>query len=127
MYRNNVDQAVLFQSLGGLLDYKSQLYDILGIASKQDLIAINGIVYNANEAGNFLWAMVIEYAGGLLSPNWLAEMGSKIQGRSDEPWEQKAISDGIKFGAKLRTTSTEEFKKEVLRRRLQFRTGERSY
>ena len=40
MYRNNVDQAVLFQSIGGLLDYKNQLFDILGIASKKDLIGL---------------------------------------------------------------------------------------
>ena len=41
------------ESVGGMLDYEHSAYDILGI-EKQMLIMIDGTVYNANEAGNFL-------------------------------------------------------------------------
>lgn len=72
--------------------------DILGI-NRNSLIEINGTTYNANEAGNFLWEMVIEYVGGRVSPNMIAELGTR--GRNDESWEQKAITSGRNYALEL--------------------------
>lgn len=113
LYKGNVEMATLSESIGGRLDYKNKAYDILGI-DRNSLIQINGVVYNANEAGNFLWGMVLEYHGGMVSPNTIAELGTR--GRKDEPWEQKAISAGRQFGEGL-TGNGNDFKKWVLQRR----------
>ncbi len=123
MYNGNVELAVLSQSLGGMLDYKKKLYDILSI-DDASLIEINGTTYNANEAGNFLWGMVITYAGGLISPNMVAELGTR--GRNDESWEQKAITSGSNYALEL-LKRDDNFKRKVLSQRLQFRAGEKQY
>lgn len=75
------------------------MFDIFGFNRRSFLIQINRIVYNPNEAGNFLWGMVLEYYGSLVFPNWLAQKGSK--GRDNERWELKAITAGRKFGLEL--------------------------
>ena len=116
-YMNNIERAVMVESVGGKLDYKNSAYDLLGI-NPQALLQINGNVYNANEAGNLLWGMVLEYTSTLFDPNWLAEAGTK--GRNDEPWEQRAISIGRALGRKL-TNSSAGFKNKVLEERLQNR------
>ena len=116
-YMNNIERAVMVESVGGKLDYKNSAYDLLGI-NPQALLQINGNVYNANEAGNLLWGMVLEYTNTLFDPNWLAEAGTK--GRNDEPWEQRAISIGRALGRKL-TNSSASFKNKVLEERLQNR------
>jgi RHS repeat-associated protein len=110
LYQNNILGAIKLESnaLGrldsdqNLLDFKSQLGNLFGIP-KSELIEIDGIAYNINEAGNYLWGMVIEYNSGLVypSPNDIAELGSQYQGRSDEPNEQKAITAGRSKGAEL--------------------------
>ena len=126
MYNGNVEQAVFEQSIGGILDYKNTLYRILGF-DRNSLIEINGVTYNANEAGNFVWGMVIEYAGGLISPNMIAELGTRFaQGRSDESWEQKAISAGRDYGIEL-LKRDEKFKRQIIFQRVQFRTGAKDY
>jgi RHS repeat-associated protein len=120
-HRNLILEAIYAQSIGGLLDYKNQLYQVLGIHAKS-LIAINGIVYNPNEAGNFLWGMVIEYFGGIISPNWIAQTGTRLaQGRDDEPWEQRAISAGRAYGISLYYSRNELFDRDVLHYRLIYR------
>jgi RHS repeat-associated protein len=116
LYNNSVEGAALHESgTRGLLDYKNIMYDMFGF-NRRSLIQINGIVYNPNEAGNFLWGMVLEYYGSVLSPNMGAEVKTRIgtngfNGRPDERWEQKAITAGRKFGLQLyknRTTKSED-------------------
>jgi hypothetical protein len=94
--KHPIEICVKQESVGfnKLLDYKWELYRILadyGIR-ENDLVAIDGMVYNANEIGNYIWGMVLVYHGIFPSPNWIAEAGTA--GRLDEPWEQRAISNG---------------------------------
>ncbi|MDR1583588.1 MAG: zinc-dependent metalloprotease, partial [Prevotellaceae bacterium] len=91
------EECVLRESVGfnKLLDYKWELYRILkdyGGIQVNDLVSIDGVVYNANEIGNYVWGMVLTYHGIMLKPNWLAEKGTK--NRNDEFWEQRAIMNG---------------------------------
>ncbi len=89
------EQVVKQQSIGGDLDFKNTLYSstLLNL-DRETLIEVDGITYNPNEVGNYLWGMVLDYKGIFVSPNLIAELGTK--GRHDEPWEQRAISNGIK-------------------------------
>ncbi|MDR0683280.1 MAG: hypothetical protein LBG15_15780, partial [Dysgonamonadaceae bacterium] len=121
-YDRYLDQPLEFcvkeESVGynKLLDYKWELYRILKDQGIQpnDLVAIDNIVYNANEIGNYIWAMVLSYHGILLNPNWIAEAGTK--NRNDEPWEQKAIDRGKEKANKLEIN-----RENVLQYRLEFR------
>jgi hypothetical protein len=93
---HSLEYCVLNESVGRnkILDYKWELYRILkdhGL-NENDLIAIDDVVYNANEIGNYIWALVLTYHGILPNPSWIAETGTK--GRNDEPWEQRAITNG---------------------------------
>ena len=61
------------------------------------LYEINGVSYNANEAGNYLWGYTAAYLGFSLND---AEFGAQEfvnrQGREfDEPWEVDAFKDGF--------------------------------
>jgi RHS repeat-associated protein len=92
------EQTVLHESNAGpwkskskLLDFKNSVYDLLG-TDKNKLIGIDGVLYNANEAGNYLWGLVLEEAGVIIDANTIAEEGTR--GRNDEPHEQKAITAG---------------------------------
>ena len=97
--KNSKEHAVLYESgagplksESGLLDFKNSLYSLFDF--KQDeLIAIDGVAYNANEAGNYLWGMVLREAGVMMNPKTIAQLGTR--GRNDEPHEQKAIQSGI--------------------------------
>jgi len=88
-----------------LLDYKWELYRILsdqGIKAN-DLVAIDGIVYNANEIGNYIWGLVLIYHGIIPNPNWIAEVGTEMaSNRNDEPWEQRAITLGKEKANKMK-------------------------
>jgi RHS repeat-associated protein len=72
-------------------DYKKQL-------DPETLYEINGVFYNSNEAGNFLWG----YTMARLGFSWgdvelMAHEGTKILTSTrtfDEPWELDAIRDG---------------------------------
>lgn len=120
LYKGGVERAMFGESVGGKLDYKNIAYSILGL-SRDVLLEINGTTYNANEAGNFLWGMILEYNGGLISPNMVAEYGTRVaSNRHDEPWEQKAISQGRAYGLKLLDQGN-SFKKGILSKRLEFR------
>lgn len=115
LYKGNVEAGMMKQSLGGLLDYKNELYKMFGF-NPRSLIKINGVVYNPNEAGNFLWGMVLEYYGGVVSPNLVAEWGTR--GRNDERWEQKAITAGRTYGEKLYQNKTTKSEDLILKHRL---------
>ena len=105
----SIDAAYTAESVGdgAELDYKFTVYSILGIESNS-LIVIDGITYNANEAGNFLWAAVNEYADevtdltALYDPSCAAQFKTLSgQTRFDETHEQKALDDGENYGIKM--------------------------
>jgi RHS repeat-associated protein len=105
------EQAVLHESNAGpltnstnLLDFKNVLYKIFDFNSNS-LIDIDGVAYNANEAGNFIWGMVLTEAGIMLNPKTIAELGTR--NRNDEPHEQKALEAGIKKAESLKGVSKE--------------------
>lgn len=119
LYKSWVEKAMFGESVGGKLDYKNMAYDIFGL-NRKSLIEINGVVYNANEAGNFLWGMVLEYHGCLLSPNTIAQIATQRgQNRDDERWEQKAISAGRSYALDL--LNRQDIKQGILENRLDFR------
>ncbi len=59
VYKGNVEGATAkesnaFKGSGRELDFKNKAYELLGIDRNQ-LLEIDGVTYNANEAGNYLW------------------------------------------------------------------------
>ncbi len=106
------DETVGTKSNGGygLLDFKYVTYDLLNI-DKDNLLEINGVVYNANEAGNYLWGAVLEYTGassGQTSSGWAEKYSQDNLNRPDEPHDQKAIKAGEQFGKSLRNASSND-------------------
>jgi len=113
------EECVLGNSVGKyksghtvLLDYKFELYKILqdwGL-KVNDLVAIDGVAYNANEIGNYIWGMVLTYNGVVISPNLIAQLATQVDSwfkRNDEPWEQRAITKGKEKASKLRLNKDE--------------------
>jgi len=95
--------AARYESASGLLDFKNVVYDLLEI-DKNSLLEINGVIYNANEAGNYLWGMALTFAGTYGDPSEAAEdVTWNSQGRHDEEYDQKAINAGEKFGRDLKS------------------------
>jgi RHS repeat-associated protein len=102
---SSIDEAYKSQSgTDQKLDYKSKLYSILNL-DENLLIQINGVVYNPNEAGNFIWGALNEYADevtdktAIYDPSVAAQVKTmKDQTRFDEDHEQKAINDGEDYG-----------------------------
>lgn len=99
------EQTALAQSIDwggsgdiGMLDFKNVLYKHFNWDS-QALINYRGIVYNANEIGNLVWACVLHNEGLFIDPNDLAEYGTI--GRYDEAHEQKAVSKGKNISHKI--------------------------
>jgi len=85
------------ESVGGELDFKLQL-------PQEMLFLADGIVYNRNELGNFIWAYYLEsngygaYVSGLLAQGGSLFPGlSKMDGtaRFDESWDVAARYRGI--------------------------------
>jgi len=113
---NSKEETVIHESNAGpfksntaLLDFKNRLYDLLGTGKDiNQLIAIDGTLYNANEAGNYLWGLVLEEAGVIMDADLIAEAGTK--GRHDEPHEQKAIKAGMKKANTLKINKEERNK-----------------
>jgi hypothetical protein len=69
-------------------------------------------VYNANEAGNYLWGMVLEFNDILIDPAGAADyVTRKGQGRPDESHEQKAIKAGMEFGNNINKETKEAYDK----------------
>ncbi|QYS87787.1 hypothetical protein JJC03_03745 [Flavobacterium oreochromis] len=93
-----------WKSKSKLLDFKNSIYDLMGI-DENSLIGIDGVAYNANEVGNYLWGMILEEAGVILDANTIAEL--ETRGRNDEPHEQKAITAGRNKEKVLKVDKTE--------------------
>lgn len=102
--------AARYESVGsggngnyGLLDFKHVTYDLLGI-DKSNLLEINGVVYNPNEAGNYLWGMTLTFEGTYGDPSDHAEAitWNNGKGRHDEAYDQKAINAGEEAGRSLK-------------------------
>jgi RHS repeat-associated protein len=108
---HSIEQTVKAESVGGLLDFKDAFYEYYGF-DKQTLVRYKGIVYNSNEIGNLIWAMVLDYHGILVNPNTIAEFGTS--GRHDEAWEQAAISRGKLISRRLRTQETKNKIKAII-------------
>jgi len=122
LYKGNIELGAASESgTNAKLDYKNVVYNMFDI-NRDDLLEINGKVYNANEAGNFLWGMVLEYHASFISPNFAADLVSQIgQGRHDEPWEQRAITEGRSFGLSL--YGNKDLQKELVEIRLSYING----
>lgn len=101
IYSGNVEAAMLGEANAGpwknpskLFDFKHQVYKLFDI-DYNNLINIDGTLYNANEVGNYVWGMVIERLGGLIDAEAIGDAGSIYDhGRLDEPWDKKAIKAG---------------------------------
>ena len=85
----------------GLLDFKIVAYDLFGI-DKDELLEINGVVYDANEAGNFLWSMALKTCGIIVDPCDAATEALENMGMTRDDAEAKACAQGEDFGLKLR-------------------------
>ena len=90
---------ILTQSIGGDLDFKLQL-------DEDTLYLANGVLYNKNEAGNFVWAYFLEshlvsgYASGALAQGGsLAAPFINMNSfpRLDEDWDRRARWAGIEY------------------------------
>ncbi|MCC6837529.1 MAG: hypothetical protein IT234_03215 [Bacteroidia bacterium] len=100
-YYGDVELAAKSNSFSGELDYKHTLYEILGI-DKSQLIEIDGVTYNANEVGGYVWGLVLTYNGSFIDPSDAGQAATKVAyGRDDEPNEQKAINAGEEMGRKV--------------------------
>ena len=106
------------------LDFKHKMFSILGKKDyKNHLIEFDGVLYNPNEFGNFLWAAFFDYMDSLISHdfsgfshlegNYLPVGNAttlkgaaqyitlKDASRLDEPWEQRAIGDGVSWAQQM--------------------------
>lgn len=89
---------VLAESVGGKLDFKRKL-------DENKLYLVNGVVYNANEAGNFIWAYYLKVHNFIdLIGGALAQAGSIVPGitnngspRYDEAHDRAARYAGLKY------------------------------
>ena len=84
---------IMAESIGGNLDFKLQLDD-------STLYYADGIVYNKNEMGNFMWSYLLKKNGyGRLISGSLAQGGSLFgkQHRFDESHDVKARKAGIAY------------------------------
>ena len=92
-------KRILTQSVGGELDFKLQM-------DESTLYLADGVLYNRNEAGNFVWAYFLHSKGfnGYVS-GALAQGGSMLgpiigmngTPRLDEEWDMRARWAGNKY------------------------------
>lgn len=94
---------ILTESVGGALDFKLQL-------PKDQLFLVEGVVYNRNECGNFIWAYYLTSKGySSFVSSALAQGGSLLPGlanmdgsaRFDEPWDVRARHHGVRYAYKV--------------------------
>ncbi|MEE1301586.1 MAG: hypothetical protein UHD64_02285 [Bacteroidales bacterium] len=98
--KNDTDIArILTESIGGDLDFKQQL-------DEKTLYLINGVLYNKNEAGNFVWAYFLEshkysglFSGALAQAGTLLPSFANMNGstRLDEEWDRRARWAGVRY------------------------------
>ena len=91
----------------GDLDFKMHL-------PKDSLYLVNGVVYNRNEVGNFVWTYYLEGHG--IKPGIsgsMAQAGSLLGGehRFDESWDRRARYEGTKYWY-VRQGKEDEFHKQ---------------
>lgn len=108
---------LIYNANTGKLDFKWLIHEFCYF-KKRDLHAIDKLVYNPNESGNYIWAMVLIFHGSFVDPAWLAEAGTR--GRNDEAWEQRAIEHGRKKGLWF-LQNKEKFSKDILDARLNWK------
>jgi RHS repeat-associated protein len=84
----------------GLLDFKIAAYDLFGL-DKNQLLEINGTVYDANEAGNFLWSMALEACGIVIDPCEAATDALEDRGMTRDDAEANACVKGGELGEKV--------------------------
>jgi YD repeat protein len=83
------------ESVGGDLDFKNQM-------DKSTLYFDGKVLYNNQEAGNFVWAYFLTSHGYRDLPGILAQGGSLVfEGRLDEPWDVQARHAGQYYYDKL--------------------------
>ena len=89
-------QSVFKQSIEGELDFKHKL-------DESKVYLMNGVVYNRNEAGNFMWAYYLKEHGYIdLFQGVLAQGGSLVKkditnSRFDEPYDRAVRYAGLKY------------------------------
>ena len=90
-------KRILDESVGGELDFK--------LSMEEDTLYYNGeVLYNRNEAGNFVWTYFLETHGYHFLHGPLAQAGSIIHGRLDEWHDTKARWVGNVYYWKIRFT-----------------------
>jgi RHS repeat-associated protein len=78
----------------GLLDFKIVAYKLLSVGT-DNLLNINGVLYNPNEAGNYIWALGLEYNGiSVSAPDQADAFIQKTQGHHQDAGENKAAKKG---------------------------------
>ena len=88
-------KRILDESVGGELDFK--------LSMEEDTLYYNGkVLYNRNEAGNFVWTYFLESHGYHFLHSPLAQAGSVIKGRLDEWHDTKARWSGFAYYWKSR-------------------------
>jgi RHS repeat-associated protein len=90
----------------GLLDFKIVAYDLFKI-DKNNLLEINGVLYDPNEAGNYLWSMVLNANGISVDPCAEATEALEDKGLVRDNAEAEACAAGADFGEQIENGSTE--------------------
>ena len=93
VFTRMLNESISSDNHTGDLDFKKHL-------SIDSLYLVNGVVYNRNEAGNFVWTYYLEEHG--IKPGIsgsLAQAGSILGGehRFDESWDRQARYEGTKY------------------------------
>ncbi len=91
-------KRIFKESVGGELDFKLQLAD-------DTLYLANDVLYNKNEAGNFVWAYFLEshhvsgYFSGVLAQggSFVPPLLNKSMPRFDEEWDRRARWAGVEY------------------------------
>lgn len=83
---------IMTKSIGRDLDFKRQL-------PKDKLYLANGVLYNKNEAGNFVWSYFLNSKGYSSPIDGILAQGGSIVGskRLDESWDVRARHAGTMY------------------------------
>ena len=83
-------QNIFGESVGGYLDFKLKL-------DKGTIYNINGIYYDANETGNYMWSFLLRINNNPKSLDGILAQGGSIiskNSRLDESWDRRARKAG---------------------------------